>query len=78
LAGVTASFTNTAVVTGTVPDVIVVTASDDGYVEVVPPTSVSLSSFDAGDSGPIWALALVAGIVGVGVVVLISRRRRIA
>jgi uncharacterized repeat protein (TIGR01451 family) len=48
------------------------------YVEVVPPTSVSLSSFDASESGATWVLALAAGIIGVGVVVLISRRRRVA
>jgi uncharacterized repeat protein (TIGR01451 family) len=78
LTGVTSSFTNTAVVSATVVDGPTVTDTNDAYVEVVPPTSVSLTSFNAGDSGATWVLALAAGIIGVGMVLLISRRRRVA
>jgi uncharacterized repeat protein (TIGR01451 family) len=79
LAGVTESFTNTITVTGdAIGGSTVVTATAEAYVEVVPPTSVSLSSFGGSDSGSTWVLALAAGIVGAGVILVISRRRRTA
>ena len=77
LAGVTESFTNTITVTGdAIGGGTVVTTTAEAYVEVVPPTSVSLSSFGGDNSSATWVLALAAGIVGAGVVLVLSRRRR--
>jgi uncharacterized repeat protein (TIGR01451 family) len=76
--GVMASFTNTISVAGSVAGGSTVTDTAEAYVDVVPPTSVSLSSFGGSDSGSTWVLALAAGIVGAGVVLVLSRRRRTA
>ena len=79
LTGVTESFTNTITVTGDEVDgSTVVTMTAEAYVEVVPPTSVSLSGFGGGESGSPWILALAAGVIGAGVVLVLSRRRRTA
>lgn len=77
-ANVTSSFTNTVVATGGVVGGPTFTATASAYVEVVPPTSVSLSSFGAEEVGVSWVFALAAGLVGVGVIFWISRRRRAA
>lgn len=78
LSNVTESFTNTITVTGNVTGGPTVTSTAQAYVNVVPPTSVSLSSFGGSDSGSSMVLVLVAGVIGVGVVLLIARRRRLA
>jgi uncharacterized repeat protein (TIGR01451 family) len=79
LTGVTESFTNTITVTGdAIGASTIVTETAEAYVEVVPPTSVSLSGFGGSDSGSTWVLVLAAGVIGVGVVLVLSRRRRIA
>lgn len=73
--GVTAGYTNTAVVTGVVDfPVPTITVSDDAVVELSGPTNVNLTEFGqaGGASSPLW-LALILGIVlGFG---LLLRRR---
>ena len=76
--GVTTSFTNTITVEGDVTGGATFSDTAEAYVNVVPPTSVSLSSFGGSDSGSSMVLILVAGIIGVGVVLVIARRRRLA
>jgi hypothetical protein len=73
---VTMSYTNTITVEGSVVGGPTVTGSDEAYVNVVPPTSVSLSGFGA-DSGNNagWLVAVVAAVAG-GVVFMVIRRRR--
>jgi hypothetical protein len=75
---VTTSFTNTISVEGSVAGGATYSDTAEAYVNVVPPTSVSLSSFGGSDSGSSMVLVLVAGVIGVGVVLLIARRRRLA
>jgi hypothetical protein len=75
---VTTSFTNTITVEGSVAGGATYSDTAEAYVHVVPPTSVSLSSFGGSDSGSSMVLVLVAGVIGVGVVLLIARRRRLA
>lgn len=73
--GVTSSYTNTAVVTGTVDfPVPALSASDDAVVQVQGPTDVSLTDFGRPEAAlsPIW-LALILGIV-MGFGLLIRRR----
>ncbi|MCI0396153.1 MAG: DUF11 domain-containing protein [Chloroflexi bacterium] len=76
--GVTNSYTNTAVVTGTIVGGPTFTGSDSAIVNVVPPTDVSLSSFGGGTSSNMVVWVVTAAAVGLGVtlVVLFSRRRR--
>lgn len=75
LIGVGASFTNTAVVTGAVDaNLPPLMDTDDAWVEVTNPTSVSLSGL-GGESAaisPIWLVALLGLILGFGV---LMRRR---
>jgi uncharacterized repeat protein (TIGR01451 family) len=73
--GVTASYNNTAVVTGIVDFPIPpIMASDDAFVEVNAPTSVSFTGFDQNRAAlsPLWLVILLAVVLGVGV--LIRRR----
>jgi uncharacterized repeat protein (TIGR01451 family) len=65
---VQASYTNVADVTSTVDSTPGPSASATAVVNVVPPTSVSLSGFgsDAADFSPGWLVALLAVVLGFG------------
>lgn len=73
--GVTAAYTNTAVVTGTIDQGLPQpSAMDDAYVDLGGPTAVSVTDFGRNPAAfsPLW-LALILGVVlGVG---LLLRRR---
>lgn len=75
--GVMTSYTNTAEVTSIYDSVPGPSASDDAYVNVTAPTSVSLSDFSSSgkDYMPVWLGALMLIIAGLGVGVY---RRRTA
>jgi hypothetical protein len=74
--GVAASYTNVAVAVGTITGGPTMTVSDTADVNVVPPTSVSLSGFGGEDASSVagW-LAVVAG-VGLAAGFVVIRRRR--
>ncbi|MFZ0547617.1 MAG: hypothetical protein WAM60_19375 [Candidatus Promineifilaceae bacterium] len=72
--GVTASYTNVATVTTELPipsDGAGPSASASAVVNVVPPTSVSLTGFggDAAAFSPIWLAAVLAVVLGLGFVI---------
>jgi uncharacterized repeat protein (TIGR01451 family) len=69
-AGVAASYTNVVTVTSIVDSVPGPTASASAAVNVVPPTSVSLTAFgeEAAAFSPVWLVALLA-VVGLGFVI---------
>ncbi|MFZ0546879.1 MAG: hypothetical protein WAM60_15640 [Candidatus Promineifilaceae bacterium] len=74
--GVTTTYTNTAVAVGTVTGGPTMTVTDTAVVNVVPPTSVSLSSF-GGENTNIPA-GLVVAALGIGLAagfIVVSRRR---
>jgi uncharacterized repeat protein (TIGR01451 family) len=75
--GVASSYTNTVWVTGTLMNEPVIVISDTAYVEVNPPTAVSLSSFGAEDTGlaMIWLAITAAVVVGAGLFVVVRRRQ---
>lgn len=76
--GVTGSYTNTVVVTGTITGGPTMVASDTAYVNYTSPTSVSLSSFGDSNSGGsmIWVLATVSVGIAAGFFVISRRRQR--
>ncbi|MCI0396746.1 MAG: DUF11 domain-containing protein [Chloroflexi bacterium] len=74
--GVTISYTNTAVVTSTVAAGPGPTDSDDAFVNVVPPTGVSLSEFGGQQAVgllPVWLGAAV--VLAAGLAVALRRKR---
>jgi uncharacterized repeat protein (TIGR01451 family) len=75
--GVTGSYTNTAVATGSVPGGPSVVMTDTAFVNVNAPTSVSLSSLGGDSAGMsiIWVIASAGVGIAAGVFIL-SRRRR--
>lgn len=78
--GVSATYTNTVVVTSTIATPTFgggPTASAEGVVIVEPPTSVSLSSF-GGDTLVVAPVLLLVGIVLAGIGAIVYRRRYVA
>jgi uncharacterized repeat protein (TIGR01451 family) len=76
--GVTASYTNTAVAVGTITGGPTATESDSAVVNVVPPTSVSLSDFGGDNMNTTtgWVVAALGVGLAAGFFVITRRRRQ--
>jgi uncharacterized repeat protein (TIGR01451 family) len=76
--GVTASYTNTAVAVGTITGGPTATESDSAVVNVVPPTSVSLSDFGGDNMNTTtgWVVAALGVGLAAGFFVFTRRRRQ--
>ena len=77
--GVVASYTNTAVAVGTIVGGPTMTVTDTADVNVVPPTSVSLSGFGGDDASGVtgWLAAVVAVGLAAGFIVIRRRRQQV-
>jgi hypothetical protein len=74
--GVAASYTNTAVAVGTITGGPTMTVTDTADVNVVPPTSVSLSGFGGDNVNSAAGWLAVISVVGLTGGFLVVRRRR--
>lgn len=74
--GVTASYTNTAVAVGTITGGPTMTVTDTAAVNVVPPTSVSLSGFGGDNANSVTGWLAAFSVVGLAAGFFVVRRRR--